>query len=217
MTDCPSCNTNNADEAAFCKSCGRPLAAAPAAGSEVVVEEVVAVETVVVEPAVVAEPAASAEPAPAEVAQPAAQPVAQPAPYNAAQQQYAAPQTQAQPAYQQPTQPFAQQPSAYAPVQPTNGKATASMVLGIVSLAIFTFSCSALFPISLITSIVGTVIGVMSRKQGNDSKGTAGIVMSIIALVGSLALLVLSILVIVGLTDLANNYSRDELYRMFDI
>jgi hypothetical protein len=228
MTNCPSCNTNNADEAAFCKSCGRPLASAVAVEPGVVVEEVVASETVVV-----TETAVAPEPVPAGVAQPtvASQPVAQPyvqqvqpdaqpAPYNASQQQYAAQPAQAQPTYQQPTQPFAQQTNYYAPAAPANGKATASLILGIISLAlvVFLFCVPFLNVISIITGIIGLVMGLGSRKISKEGKATAGIIMSAIALTLSVIITAFWIWIIVIAVDSYSTYEFNrELNRLLDI
>lgn len=69
------------------------------------------------------------------------------------------------------------------PVQPQGGKglAIASMVLGIVSIV---FAC-CLWYISLVTGIVGLILGIVSIKQNRDGKGMAiaGIIMCAIAIV----------------------------------
>ena len=66
--------------------------------------------------------------------------------------------------------------------QPASGMATASLILGIVSLVL----AVAFFWIPVvpqIIAIVGVVLGYMAKKQGNTAgMATAGIVMSIIAL-----------------------------------
>jgi hypothetical protein len=91
----------------------------------------------------------------------------------------------AQPQYNQPqynqqqyNQPQYNQPQQYvAPAQPADdskGLAIASLVLGIVSLV----CCGS------VCSIVGLVLGIMSRKRKPENNGmaTAGIVLSIISL-----------------------------------
>ena len=70
----------------------------------------------------------------------------------------------------------------------TSGKATASMICGIVSLL---GSC-AVGPLVLPVAIVGLVLGLMSMKSANKGFAVTGIITSAIALL-------LAILVIVGL------------------
>lgn len=99
------------------------------------------------------------------------------------QPQYQAPAQQAPsyqaPVYQQPVQ-QGYQPAypTYQPVeQPANGLATASLVLGIISLIL-----CWLYGAGLVTGIVGIVTGAMAKKRGNQSgSATGGLVMSIIA------------------------------------
>jgi hypothetical protein len=83
-------------------------------------------------------------------------------------------------------------PMPFAPPDPAAGMATASLVLGIISLA-FTvlFLCGGLF-VAPVTAILGIVMGVLGRKSyTRHGNAVAGLVMSIIALViagGMLAL-----------------------------
>lgn len=86
-----------------------------------------------------------------------------PAPYN-------------QPVYQQPVQ----QPEK----QPGSGLATASLVLGILSLVLF------MFP--FITSILAIIFGGVAKSKGNKSgMATAGLVCGIISIVFWILLIVL--------------------------
>lgn len=80
-------------------------------------------------------------------------------------------------------------------VDPGNGKATASMVLGIVSLVISTVcscGCGGInIPISLITSIIGLVLSSSAKKLSasagfKNGKANAGFITSIIALILSI-------------------------------
>ena len=66
---------------------------------------------------------------------------------------------------------------------PGKGLATASLVLGIVAVALWFFGYTSL--ISVILGIIGIVLAVMSKKQGFDAGiRTAGLILSIIAVVG---------------------------------
>ena len=72
---------------------------------------------------------------------------------------------------------------------PPNGnsaknKATASLVLGIIAVVFMFFGWSAI--VSIVLSIVGIVMGVEARKElppGQTSMATAGMTLSVIALV----------------------------------
>lgn len=61
--------------------------------------------------------------------------------------------------------------------------AIASLVLGIVSILLVLSGLGA--PIALVTSIIGIVLGGMSRKKQSEGNGmaTAGLVCSIISLI----------------------------------
>lgn len=116
---------------------------------------------------------------PQQPAQPAApqQPVVpqQPAP------QYAPPQG----GPQQPAQPVAPQqaPSGPKPQVPGKGAATASMVLGIIGVVCWFFGYSSI--ISVICGIIGLILSISSKKAGFEGGvRTAGLVLSIISLVG---------------------------------
>lgn len=69
------------------------------------------------------------------------------------------------------------------PSPPGKGLATASLVLGIISVCLWFFGYTSL--LSVILGIVGIVLAVMSKKQGFEGGiRTAGLVLSIIAVVG---------------------------------
>jgi len=75
---------------------------------------------------------------------------------------------------QAPQQPMYQPPMA-PPPQDGNGMATASLVLGIISLFCF----------GLVLGIIGLILGILAKKKmPNNGKATAGIVLSILGLVG---------------------------------
>ena len=62
-----------------------------------------------------------------------------------------------------------------------NGKATASLVLGIISLVFIFFGTFAF--IGMIMAIIGLVLGISAKKDNpEDGKAKAGIVLSIIGL-----------------------------------
>ncbi len=78
-------------------------------------------------------------------------------------------------------------PGAYAgpfyPAQPDNsGKASASLVLGIIGLV-----CALCPYVGLPLGIIGLVMGILGRKSRASGTATAGIVLSIITIVLSLA------------------------------
>lgn len=62
-----------------------------------------------------------------------------------------------------------------------NGKAVASLVLGIISLVFIFFNTFAF--IGMILAIIGLVLGIQAKKENPaDSKAKAGVVLSIIGL-----------------------------------
>lgn len=77
-------------------------------------------------------------------------------------------------------QPVGQQPVGQQPEQPGKGQATASMILGIVTLVCIFFGYGAL--LGIITGIIGLILGIKSKKQAPSGMATAGIVMSAIGL-----------------------------------
>jgi hypothetical protein len=106
------------------------------------------------------------------------------------QQQYYQPQDNQQQYYQTQDnqQQYGYQPqNGYQPQgqsQPTNGKAVASLVLGIIAVVFMFFGWTAI--ISIILAVIGIILGVGARKElgPNEGRGlaTAGMVCSIIAL-----------------------------------
>lgn len=62
----------------------------------------------------------------------------------------------------------------------TNGKAIASLVLGIIACACVFFGYGALLGILL--GVVGLILGINAKKEEPSGMATAGIVLSIIAI-----------------------------------
>ena len=91
---------------------------------------------------------------------------------------------------QLPNQPGGMPPVPPMPPMPGDGMATASLVLGIISLvAALGFFWIPVAP--QILAVIGIVLGVSAKKQGNvGGAATAGIVMSIISLALGLVLLI---------------------------
>lgn len=74
--------------------------------------------------------------------------------------------------------------------QPGNGKAIASLVLGIVAAVLVFFGTLSI--LSIILAVIGLVLGVQARRempQGTAGMATAGMVLSIVVL--ALAVIVL--------------------------
>lgn len=63
---------------------------------------------------------------------------------------------------------------------PSNGKAIASLVLGIVACVCVFMGYGALFGIAL--GVVGLIIGINAKKESPSGMATAGIVLSAIAI-----------------------------------
>ena len=82
---------------------------------------------------------------------------------------------------QQQPQPYPQNPQ-----QPTNGKAVASLVLGIIAAVFMFFSGTIVLGfVSIILAVIGLVLGVQARRempQGTAGMATAGMVLSIVVL-----------------------------------
>lgn len=82
---------------------------------------------------------------------------------------------------QQQSQPYPQNPQ-----QPTNGKAVASLVLGIIAAVFMFFSGTIVLGfVSIILAVIGLVLGVQARRempQGTAGMATAGMVLSIVVL-----------------------------------
>jgi len=64
--------------------------------------------------------------------------------------------------------------------QKSNGKAIASLVLGIISLVLIFTGYGTL--VGIISGVVGLIIGIGARKENPSGMATAGIVLSIIGL-----------------------------------
>lgn len=60
-------------------------------------------------------------------------------------------------------QPVGQQPVGQQPEQPGKGQATASMILGIVTLVCIFFGYGAL--LGIITGIIGLILGIKSKNK----------------------------------------------------
>lgn len=91
-------------------------------------------------------------------------------------------------------------------VQKTPGSSIASLVLGLISLLCAWFGYGAL--ISIITGIIGIILGIKGNKIQQTGMGTAGIVLSIIGLVLSIIVFFACVLCIGGLIalDAATSY-----------
>ena len=69
---------------------------------------------------------------------------------------------------QQQSQPYPQNPQ-----QPTNGKAVASLVLGIISAVFMFFSGTIVLGfVSIILAVIGLVLGVQARREMPQSTST---------------------------------------------
>lgn len=88
----------------------------------------------------------------------------------------------------------------------TPGSSIASLVLGLISLLCAWFGYGAL--ISIITGIIGIILGIKGNKIQQTGMGTAGIVLSIIGLVLSIIVFFACVLCIGGLIalDAATSY-----------
>lgn len=90
---------------------------------------------------------------------------------------------------QQQPQPYPQNPQ-----QPTNGKAVASLVLGIISAVFMFFSGTIVLGfVSIILAVIGLVLGVQARRempQGTTGMATAGMVLSIVVLALTIVIMV---------------------------
>lgn len=64
--------------------------------------------------------------------------------------------------------------------KPTNGKAVASLVLGIIA-CVFVFT-GAVALVGIVLGIIGLVLGISAKKEAPTGMATAGIVLSIVAL-----------------------------------
>ena len=75
--------------------------------------------------------------------------------------------------------------SPHASTGSKSGMAIASMVLGILAIPFI-----LLWPIAVVLAVIGLTLGVIARGAGARGQATAGIVCSVIALIGVVALLV---------------------------
>lgn len=121
--------------------------------------------------------------------------------YNAQPQQYEQYNAQSQQYNAQPYQ-------AEVPQQNKNdGKAIASLVLGICSLALF-----CCWGTSIATGIVGLVLGILSKKSKpeNNTMATAGIVLSVIGVALGVAAIIYYVVIAT-----TGAYSTNSLYRFY--
>jgi heme O synthase-like polyprenyltransferase len=109
-------------------------------------------------------------------------------------------------------------PEAYnaGPAPKSNGKATASMVLGIVSLVCLViggFTGGILSLAGVVTSIVGLILGVKAKKEDpTNGKAKAGFIMSLISLILNVVVAVACILCVGALFSAAGGAAAlDEL------
>lgn len=87
---------------------------------------------------------------------------------------------------------------------PSNGTSTAALVLGIVSLAMSIFCCGGGF-VSIVCGIIGLVLGIpQMRKDPNDEKAKAGVILSAIGL--GLAVFVFGITLILSVTGMITDF-----------
>ncbi len=63
---------------------------------------------------------------------------------------------------------------------PSNGKAIASLVLGILAAACVFFGYGAL--LGIVLGVVGLILGINAKKEAPSGMATAGIILSIIAI-----------------------------------
>lgn len=104
--------------------------------------------------------------------------------------------------YNQNNNPFAQQAAAYAGPKPSTGMATASMVLGIISVVIGIFML--MLPPLLLLPIIGLILGIVHKtKHIPEGKGasTAGIVTSAIALGFCILLIIFAVVIVMNSAD----------------
>ena len=94
---------------------------------------------------------------------------------------------------------------------PGKGAATASLVLGIVSVVCWFFGYGAI--LSVILGIVGLVMASNAKKAGfNDGIRTAGFVLSLIGLIGGAIALVLLVLVLSIFTSMVSSFGEFSYY-----
>ena len=105
---------------------------------------------------------------------------------------------------------FEQQPYV-APAQApdsnkTSGMSIASLVLGIVG--IVAGCCSPI--VGIICGVIGVILGVLGNKQNKTKLGTAGLVVSIVAIAVSVVVWIISFVILSSaesaFTELLNSY-----------
>ena len=119
-------------------------------------------------------------------------------------------QTNEQPVYQQMEQPAYQQ-GYVAPAEPpkkTNGQSIAAFVLGIVGTVLA--CCSPI--VGIICGVVGLSLGIVGNKKLKSGLGTAGIALSIIALVVGVGMWIANIIALSqmesGMNELINQLNQ---------
>ena len=153
---CESCGSFIPDGQSFCTNCGAPVAAQPA-------------------PQPAAAPVAAPAPAPAPA--PQAVPV-QPVYQQPAYQQTVQP-VNVQPVYQQPT--YAA-PVSNGPVKAGNGAATAGLVFGIITIALFWVPFFNLFTTGIcgLLGLIFSIIGLAKKNAGGKPKAIVGLILTIV-------------------------------------
>lgn len=86
----------------------------------------------------------------------------------------------------------------------SNGKAIASLVLGIVSLVCIFLGYGAL--LGIILAIIGLIIGTQAKKENPSGMATAGVVLSIIGLVACALSFVACVACIGSLAAIGSTY-----------
>lgn len=86
--------------------------------------------------------------------------------------------------YQPQQQNYQQPPMGYQPQKPqSNGKATAALVLGILSVVcLFLQVIPFVGIIGIVLGIVGLILGISAKKEAPSGMATAGIVLCIISI-----------------------------------
>ena len=168
---CESCGSLIPDGQSFCTNCGspapQPVQPAPAAQESA--------------PQPAFQPAP--QPAPQPEYQPAPQPEYQPAPQPAYQQ----------PVYQQPV--YVQPVVASTPAQPAkrkNGMATVGMIFGILTVCFCWIPAVNIFltPILGLLGLVFSIVGLVKKNVGGKGKAIAGLVLSLLGAIVTVAMYV---------------------------
>jgi hypothetical protein len=112
---------------------------------------------------------------------------------------------------EQPVQEPIQEPIQEPEAQPGKGTATASLILGIITLVCMFFGPFAW--LGIISGIIGLILGIKSKKQAPSGMATAGIVMSAIGL-GLCVLIFAACAICVGLFATTASNGIDTLENM---